>query len=202
MASLLRTRLIEDLRIRNHASRTIDIYVRCVALFAKHFRRSPEDLGAVREYQLYLREEKKASWAFFNQTVSALRYLYGKTLQRDSYVNPGALTPHDAEHSAPKNNPVRFNARGVSVHPVEHRRSSGRRSTSIRRYGRAVAAARARSRCARFDSLGQRLARDRSCPWSRPRTVPSPMDLEANKQRRALRLKKRREHAYKIPNEC
>ena len=124
MASLLRTRLIEDLRIRNHASRTIDIYVRCVALFAKYFRRSPEDLGAVREYQLYLREEKKASWAFFNQTVSALRYLYGKTLQRDSYVNPGALTPHDAEHSAPKNNPVRFNARGVSVHLVEHRNAA------------------------------------------------------------------------------
>ena len=45
MASLLRTRLIEDLRIRNYASRTIDIYVRCVALFAKYFRRSPEDLG-------------------------------------------------------------------------------------------------------------------------------------------------------------
>ncbi len=41
MASLLRTRLIEDLRIRNYASRTIDVYVRCVALFAKYFRRSP-----------------------------------------------------------------------------------------------------------------------------------------------------------------
>ena len=88
MASLLRTRLIEDLRIRNYASRTIDIYVRCVALFAKHFGRSPEDLGAeeVREYQLYLREEKKASWAFFNQTVSALRFLYGKTLKHDWLV--------------------------------------------------------------------------------------------------------------------
>ena len=88
MASLLRTRLIEDLRIRNYASRTIDIYVRRVALFAKHFGRSPEDLGAeeVREYQLYLREEKKASWAFFNQTVSALRFLYGKTLKHDWLV--------------------------------------------------------------------------------------------------------------------
>ena len=67
MASLLRTRLIEDLRIRNYASSTIDIYVRCVALFAKHFGRSPEELGAeeVREYQLHLREEKKASWNIF-----------------------------------------------------------------------------------------------------------------------------------------
>ena len=24
-----------------------------------------------------------SAWAFFNQTVSALRFLYGKTLQRD-----------------------------------------------------------------------------------------------------------------------
>ena len=88
MASLLRTRLIEDLRIRNYASSTIKIYVRCVALFAKYFSRSPEELGAdeVREYQLYLREKKKASWTFFNQTVSALRFLYGKTLQRDWMV--------------------------------------------------------------------------------------------------------------------
>ncbi len=88
MASLLRTRMIEDLRIRNYASRTIEIYVRCVALFAKYFSRSPEDLGAaqIREYQLYLLEEKKASWSFFNQTVCALRFLYGKTLKKDWLV--------------------------------------------------------------------------------------------------------------------
>ena len=99
MASLLRTRLIEDLRIRNYASRTIDIYVRCVALFAKYFRRSPEDLGAaeVREYQLYLREEKKASWAFFNQAVSALRFLYGKTLTAG--LDGGADTLPEASSS-------------------------------------------------------------------------------------------------------
>ena len=38
----------------------------------QYFRRSPEHLGAeeVREYQLYLREEKKASWVF-----STRRYL-------------------------------------------------------------------------------------------------------------------------------
>ncbi len=55
---------------------------------SKYFGRSPEELGAdeVREYQLYLREKKKASWTFFNQTVSALRFLYGKTLQRDWMV--------------------------------------------------------------------------------------------------------------------
>ncbi len=37
MASLLRTRMIQDLRIRNYAENTIKIYVRCIALFAKYF---------------------------------------------------------------------------------------------------------------------------------------------------------------------
>ena len=85
MASLLRTRMIEDLRIRNYSEKTVKVYVRCVALFAKYFRRSPEELGAdeVRKYQRYLVEEKKASWTFFNQTVCALRFLYGQTLKVD-----------------------------------------------------------------------------------------------------------------------
>lgn len=85
MGSILRTRLIEDLRIRNYSERTVEIYVRCVSEFAKHFGQSPEALGEgeVREYQRYLVEEKKASWAFFNQSVCALRFFYTKTLQKD-----------------------------------------------------------------------------------------------------------------------
>ena len=34
----------------------------------------------------YLVEEKKSSWAFFNQSVSALRFLYTKTLRKDWLV--------------------------------------------------------------------------------------------------------------------
>jgi site-specific recombinase XerD len=88
MSSLLRTRLIEDLRIRNYSQRTVKSYVRCVALFAKYFRRSPEELGEghIREYQRYLVEDKKVSWAFFNQTVCGLRFLYGQTLKKDWLV--------------------------------------------------------------------------------------------------------------------
>lgn len=88
MSSLLRKRFIEDLRIRHYADRTIEIYVYCVAQFAKFFGRSPEDLGEdeIREYQRYLAEDKKASWAFFNQTVCALRFFYTKTLGKDWLV--------------------------------------------------------------------------------------------------------------------
>lgn len=85
MSSLLRTRMIEDLRIRNYSERTIEIYVRCVAEFAKHFGQSPDTLGPgeIREYQRYLVEDKHASWATFNQSVCALRFFYSTTLNKD-----------------------------------------------------------------------------------------------------------------------
>ena len=88
MSSLLRTRMIEDLRIRNYAKRTVQIYVRQVACYAKYFSRSPEQLGKeeIREYQRYLVEDKKASWATFNQTVNALRFVYGTTLGRKEFI--------------------------------------------------------------------------------------------------------------------
>ena len=88
MSSLLRTRMIEDLRIRNYAKRTVQIYVRQVACYAKYFSRSPEQLGKeeLREYHRSLVEDKKASWATFNQTVNALRFVYGTTLGRKEFI--------------------------------------------------------------------------------------------------------------------
>ena len=55
----LRQRMIEDMRIRNLSPNTIDSYVRQVARFARHFKRSPAALGPedVRTYQLRLVEQ-------------------------------------------------------------------------------------------------------------------------------------------------
>ena len=79
----LRQRFIDDLRLRNYARRTIDSYVSQVAAFARHFGRSPEQLGAddVRAYQLHLLQ-RRVSWSTFNQAVCALRFLYRTTLAR------------------------------------------------------------------------------------------------------------------------
>ncbi len=81
----LRQRYLQDLRLRNYAPKTLQTYVECVSLFARYFKRSPEQLGPehIREYQRYLVEEKKCSWSRFNQTVCALRFLYRNTLGRD-----------------------------------------------------------------------------------------------------------------------
>ncbi|MCI0353972.1 MAG: site-specific integrase [Acidobacteria bacterium] len=79
----LRRRFIDDLRLRNKSPRTIEAYVLRVAQFAKHFRRSPEQLGVaeVRAYQQHLLT-KQVSWSQFNQAVCALRFLYNVTLGR------------------------------------------------------------------------------------------------------------------------
>lgn len=83
----LRQRFVEDLRVRNRSPRTIERYVSVVAQFARHFGRSPELLGPeeVRAFQLHL-IERRVSWSMFNQTVCALRFLYGTTLGRPEQV--------------------------------------------------------------------------------------------------------------------
>jgi integrase/recombinase XerD len=64
----LRRRMIEELRLRNYSPNTITVYIRCVAQFAQHFRLSPDELGPehIRQYQFFLVQHKKVSWALFN----------------------------------------------------------------------------------------------------------------------------------------
>jgi len=83
----LRQRFTDDLRIRHYSPRTIDAYVSRVAQFARHFGRSPGQLTMedVRAYQLHLLDQH-ASWSRFNQTVCALRFLFGTTLDRPDQV--------------------------------------------------------------------------------------------------------------------
>ena len=84
----LRKRMIEDLKLRNYSPKTIDAYTRGVAAFANHFGKSPDRLGPqhIRQYQIFLVETKKASWATFNQTVCGLRFFYQTTLGRKGVI--------------------------------------------------------------------------------------------------------------------
>lgn len=81
----LRQRFMHDLQLRNRSPRTISCYVAHVAAFARHFGRSPELLGPeqIRDYQIHLLHERRASWSLFNQAVCALRFLYKVTLHKD-----------------------------------------------------------------------------------------------------------------------
>jgi len=80
----LRQRMQEDLRLRNFSERTVRHYTHTVADFAKHFRKSPDQLGSehVRTYLLFLLNERKLAWGTIQGARSALKFLYTRTLKQ------------------------------------------------------------------------------------------------------------------------
>jgi integrase/recombinase XerD len=80
----LRKRMLEDLRIRNYAPSTVQCYIRSVAEFAEHFKKSPDKLGPkqIREWQLYLLNEKRVKLSTYIQAICGLRFFYRNTLNR------------------------------------------------------------------------------------------------------------------------
>jgi len=80
----LRQRMLEELQRRNYSPATIRSYLRCVAEFAQHFHRSPDQLGAddIRQFQLFLIKQRRLAWSTYNVFVSALRFFYVKTLKQ------------------------------------------------------------------------------------------------------------------------
>ena len=81
--SPLRRRMIEDMTVRNLSPATQRSYVHAVAKFGRFFGRSPDrlDLEDVRTFQVHL-VAGGISWPALNQTVCALRFLYGVTLKQ------------------------------------------------------------------------------------------------------------------------
>src|SRR6201987_2636043 len=80
----LRQRMIEDMQVRNLAPHTKATYILHVSLFARHFCKSPELLGPeeIRDYQLYLTNQRKLAPSSIVVTTAALRFLYNVTLKR------------------------------------------------------------------------------------------------------------------------
>src|SRR3977135_1661682 len=76
--------MLEELQRRNYSPATTRGYILAVKQFAEYFGRSPERMGAeeVRRFQLYLLNEKKLAPGTVEMRMSALRFLYKKTLKR------------------------------------------------------------------------------------------------------------------------
>ena len=79
----LRRQMVEDLRLRNFSPETQRNYIHYIAAYAAYFRTSPDMLGpeAIREYQLYMIEERKMSPESVNCFTSAAKFLYKTTLE-------------------------------------------------------------------------------------------------------------------------
>jgi site-specific recombinase XerD len=76
--------MLEELQRRNYSQSTIENYILAVKDFAKYFRKSPASLGAedVRRYQLHLINNKRLAPNTVKVRMSALRFLYWRTLKR------------------------------------------------------------------------------------------------------------------------
>lgn len=80
----LRDQMEMDMKLRRFSPKTIACYLACMRGVAKHFRKSPAELGdeEIRVYLHYLMEERKASQSVLVQTYSALKFFIEKTLQK------------------------------------------------------------------------------------------------------------------------
>lgn len=80
----LRKRMLEELQLRNLSQATITAYLGAVRRYAVHFRQSPAQLGPeqVRQYLLYLLNEKKDTRNTIQVYRGALKFLYVRVLKQ------------------------------------------------------------------------------------------------------------------------
>src|SRR4030095_15303273 len=82
--TVLRKRMLEELQRRRYSSETIRLYLSAVKHFAIYFGKRPDHLGSehLRQYQLYLLNERKLSVGSVIARTSALRFFFLKVLRR------------------------------------------------------------------------------------------------------------------------
>jgi len=85
----LRDRMVHDLELAGYMPKTRLIYLNAIRDFAKHFRRSPAELGAddVRTWLARLSKEDCLSPQRIRQHMAALKFLYTKTLWKPEAVS-------------------------------------------------------------------------------------------------------------------
>ena len=81
----LRKRMIDDMIAAGLSANTQATYIQAVRGLAKHYHRSPDELGEaeVRSYLLYLRDERGVAHGTFQPAHAAIQFLYVRTLDRD-----------------------------------------------------------------------------------------------------------------------
>jgi len=85
----LREKMKQDLDLHGYAESTKKVYLSAAAEFVRYFRRAPEQMGQdeVRRYIRHLTEEKQLKSQRMRQYLSALKFLYAKTLGRPEVVS-------------------------------------------------------------------------------------------------------------------
>jgi site-specific recombinase XerD len=74
-----------DLEIRGFSFSTRQAYLARMKAMVRFFMRPPDELTLedIHAYQLHLTRDCRVGWATFNQSVCAIRFFYGVTLEKD-----------------------------------------------------------------------------------------------------------------------
>jgi site-specific recombinase XerD len=94
----LRQRMIEDMQLRNLSAETQRAYLHYITGLGRFYQTSPSELSLeeIREYQLYLINERRYSPETVNAFVAAAKFLYNVTLETPwpENVLPRCRVPH------------------------------------------------------------------------------------------------------------
>ncbi len=91
----LRQRVLDELQRRNYSPATTRGYILAIKQFADYFGKSPERLGGdeIRQFETYLLRDKKLAPGTVEGRMSALRFLYKKTLKRRDVAYDDLIFP-------------------------------------------------------------------------------------------------------------
>jgi len=84
--SELRQKMIKEMDLRNFSASTKRAYLSAMIGLTRHYGQSPDKIGqeAIKDYLLYLKNERKLSWSACNVAASGFKFFYNETLKSDS----------------------------------------------------------------------------------------------------------------------
>jgi site-specific recombinase XerD len=83
--SALRQKMIEDMQLKGLALRTQEAYVNAVLQLSRRFKKSPDSIDEeeLREYFLYLKNEKQVADSTFSIALCGIKFFYEQTLKKE-----------------------------------------------------------------------------------------------------------------------
>jgi len=88
MATVLRQRMAEDMRLVGFSERTQEAYVRAVRQLADYYHKPPDKITEeeLRQYFLYIKDVKKYARGTMTIALCGIKFFYEKTLKADWHV--------------------------------------------------------------------------------------------------------------------
>jgi integrase/recombinase XerD len=83
--TMLRERMLDDLKLRGLSERTQEVYVRAVRQLAEHYKKSPDQITdeELRQYFLYLKKVRGIAENTLRVSLCGIQFFYKYTLEKD-----------------------------------------------------------------------------------------------------------------------